>query len=55
MVNDFGIVLYSQVPQIAENLSLHVALIARPIIISCRQVALLLLHFIRNILTVLLR
>jgi ABC-type glucose/galactose transport system permease subunit len=47
--------VHSQQLQIAEKLSLYVALVARLIIISCRQVALLSLHFIRNVVTVLLR
>ena len=42
----------SQQLQTTEMLSLYVALVARPIIVSCRQVALLSLHFIRNVLTV---
>jgi len=47
--------VHSQQLHTAEKLSLYVVLVARPIIISCRQIALLSLHFIRNVLTVLLR
>ena len=47
--------LHYQQLQMAETLSLYVGLVALPIIISCRQVALLSLHFNTNDLTVLLR